>query len=53
MKHAPYPSFDEAAGQAKLQGTAVLVAIVTPEVTTSAISVQRSLGSGLNEKLNP
>jgi protein TonB len=53
VKHAPDPSYDEAARQAKLQGTTVLIAIITTKGTTSAISVQRSLGSGLNEKLQP
>jgi TonB family protein len=53
VKHAPDPSYDEGARQAKLQGTTVLLAIITPEGTTSAISVQRPLGEGLNEKLRP
>jgi TonB family protein len=52
-RHAPDPSYDEAARQAKLQGTTVLLAIITPQGATSAISVWRSLGSGLDEKLRP
>ena len=38
---------------AGLQGTTVLLAIVTPEGKPSAISIQRSLGAGLNGKLRP
>ena len=50
-KHAPDPQYAEAARQAKLQGTTVLLVIVTPSGLPSAISVQRSLGSGLPENL--
>lgn len=53
VKHAPDPSYDEAARQAKLQGNTVLLAIITPAGETAAISVQRSLGSGLNATLQP
>jgi TonB family protein len=50
-KHAPDPSYYEAARQAKLQGTTVLLAVVTPDGKTAAISVQRSVSSGLAEPM--
>ena len=53
VKKAPDPSYSEAARQAKLQGTTVLSAIVTPTGSTSAISIERSLASGLDERLKP
>jgi TonB family protein len=52
-KYAPDPPYAEAARQAKLQGTTVLLIIVTPSGLPAAISVQRSLGSGLPENLRP
>jgi TonB family protein len=50
-RHTPDPKYAEAARAAKLQGTSVLLAVVTPLGATTAISIQRSLGSGLNDKL--
>ncbi len=52
-KYAPDPKYSEAARQAKLQGTTVLLIIITPNGQASAISIQRSLGSGLPEKMRP
>ena len=52
-KYAPDPKYTDAARSAGLQGTTVLLAIVTPEGKPSAISIQRSLGAGLNGKLRP
>ena len=48
-KHAPDPTYSESARQAKLQGTTVLMIVVTPTGDTSAVSVVRSLGSGLDQ----
>jgi outer membrane biosynthesis protein TonB len=50
-KHAPDPSYSEAARQAKLEGTTVLLAVITPDGKTAAISVQRSVSSGLAEPM--
>jgi TonB family protein len=47
-KHTPDPSYSEGARNAKLQGTTVLMMIVSPAGGTSAVSVVRSLGSGLD-----
>ena len=52
-KYAPDPKYTDAARNARLQGTTVLLAIVTPEGRPTAISIQRSLGAGLPDKLRP
>ena len=52
-KYTPDPKYTDAARNAKLQGTTVLLAIVTPEGLPTAISIQRSLGAGRNDKLRP
>jgi TonB family protein len=44
------PEYSEAARQAKFQGTVVLKVDVMPDGTAQNISVQRSLGLGLDEK---
>lgn len=50
--HAPDPQYADEARNARLQGTTVLVAVVTPEGKTTAIGIQRSLGEGLDDKLH-
>jgi TonB family protein len=52
-KYAPDPKYSDGARNARLQGTTVLLAIVTPEGKPTAISIQRSLGVGLTDKLRP
>jgi TonB family protein len=52
-KYAPDPKYTDAARSAGLQGTSVLLAIVTPEGKPTAISIQRSLSAGLTDKLRP
>jgi outer membrane biosynthesis protein TonB len=50
-KHAPDPSYSEAARQAMLQGTTVLLGVITLNGKTVAISVKRSVSSGLAEPM--
>ena len=50
-KYAPDPKYSKAAQSAKLQGTTVLLAIITPEGTPTAIAIQRSLAENLEGKL--
>jgi TonB family protein len=52
-RYAPDPKYTDAARSASLQGTTVLLAIVTPEGRPTAISIQRSLGAGLPDKMRP
>jgi len=53
VKNAPDPKYTDAARNARVQGTTVLLALVTPDGLPTAISIQRSLGAGLNDKLRP
>jgi TonB family protein len=52
-KYAPDPKYADAARNAGLQGTTILLAIVTPEGKPTAISIRRSLSAGLTDKLRP
>jgi TonB family protein len=52
-KYAPDPKYADAARNARIQGTTILLAVITPEGKPTAISIQRSLGAGLTDKLRP
>ena len=51
-RYTPDPKYSDGARKAKLQGTSVLLAIVTPQGSTTAIGITRSLGGGLDDKMS-
>ena len=50
-KYTPDPTYTHGARDAKIHGTTVLLAVITPQGTPTAISIERSLGDGLSSKL--
>lgn len=52
-RDAPDPQYTQAARYAGLQGTTILLAVITSEGVPTAISIQRSLGAGLSDKVRP
>ena len=50
MVYGPEPSFSDEARKSKTQGSVVLLLVVGADRRTYDISVQRSLGMGLDEK---
>jgi TonB family protein len=53
IRSAPDPKYTDAARNARLEGTTILLALIIPKGSPAAISIYRSLSTGLNDKLRP